>query len=175
VRSAPAARCDPAGCRLRRYEPRDEDAAIALWLRSWQAAYPQIDFAARLGWWRERWRNALVPSAAIVVAETGGSIVGFFTLDPATRYLDQIVVAPAHWGTRVGAALIAEAKRLSPAGLELDVNTDNARALRFYRKHEFAVTGQGVNAVSGRPVHRMSWRPPEQSSKSRPVNSAANA
>jgi putative acetyltransferase len=175
VRSPPAACCDPAGCRLRRYESRDEDAAIALWLRSWQAAYPQIDFAARLGWWRERWRNELVPSAAIVVAEKGGSIVGFVALDPATRYLDQIVVAPPHWGTPVAGALIAEAKRLSPTGLELDVNTDNARALRFYRKHEFAVTGEGVNPVSGRPVHRMSWRPLEQSSKSRPVNSPANA
>jgi len=175
VRSPPAARSDPAGCRLRRYEPRDEDAAIALWLRSWQAAYPQIDFAARLGWWRERWRNALVPSAAIVVAETGGGIVGFVALDPATRYLDQIVVGPSHWGSEVGAALIAEAKRLSPTGLQLDVNIDNARALRFYRKHEFAVTGEGVNPVSGRPVHRMSWRPLQQSSKSRPVNSAANA
>jgi putative acetyltransferase len=101
-----------------------------------------------------------VPSAAIVIAESGGSIVGFFTLDQATCYLDQIVVAPPHWGTQVGAALIAEAKRLSPAGLELDVNTDNARAIRFYQKHEFAVTGRGVNPISGMPVHRMSWRPP---------------
>jgi len=172
VSSPPAARS--AGCRLRRYEPRDEDAAVALWLRSWQAAYPQIDFAARLGWWRERWRDALVPSATIVVAESGGGIVGFVTLDPANRYIDQIVVAPPHWGTRVGTALIAEAKRLSPAGLELDVNTDNARAIGFYRKHEFAVTGQGVNPVSGRPVHRMSWRPRQQSPKSI-VNSPTNA
>ena len=55
--------------RLRRYNARDEDAAIALWLRTWQAAYPQIDFAARLDWWRERWRKELVPIAEIVVAE----------------------------------------------------------------------------------------------------------
>ena len=160
MRSPPATAFDPAGCWLRRYEARDEDAAVALWLRSWQAAYPQIDFAARLGWWRERWRNALVPSAAIVIAESGGSIVGLVTVDPVTRYLDQIVVAPPHWGTQVGAALIAEAKRLSPAGLELDVNTDNARAIRFYRKHGFAVTGRGVNPISRMPVHRMSWQPP---------------
>ena len=31
---------------LRPYDPDDEDAAIALWLRTWQAAYPAIDFAA---------------------------------------------------------------------------------------------------------------------------------
>jgi len=145
--------------RLRRYEPRDEDAAIALWLRSWQAAFPQIDFAARLEWWRQRWRSELVPKAAIAIAEADDGVVGFVTVDPSTGYLDQIVVAPQRWGCGIGAALIAEAKRLSPAGLALDVNTDNARAIRFYEKLGFVVSGAGVNAISGKPVHRMSWRP----------------
>ncbi|MGD0331812.1 MAG: GNAT family N-acetyltransferase [Xanthobacteraceae bacterium] len=145
--------------RLRRYEAGDEAAAIALWLRSWQAAYPQLDFAARLDWWRERWRTELVPSAAIVIAEAAGEMIGFVTVDPRTLYLDQLVVAPQRWGSGVGAALIAEAKRLSPAGLDLDVNTDNARAIRFYGKQGFVVSGAGVNPISGKPVHRMSWRP----------------
>ena len=149
--------------RLRRYEAGDEDAAIALWLRTWQVAYPSIDFGARVAWWRERWRNELVASAVIVVAEADGDsengMIGFVTVDPGTRYLDQIVVAPERWGAGIGEALIAEAKRLSPAGLDLDVNTDNAHAVRFYQQLGFAVSGAGVNAVSGKPVHRMSWRP----------------
>jgi putative acetyltransferase len=148
-----------AGCSLRLYEPRDEDAAIALWQRSWTAAYPAIDFAARLDWWRKRWRHELIPAATVVIAEAGGTLLGFVTVDPRTRYIDQIVVAPERWGSGVGAALIGEAKRLSPQGLELDVNIDNARAIRFYRKLGFAVTGAGNNPVSGKPVHRMSWRP----------------
>ena len=41
---------------LRPYAAADEDAAIALWQRTWQAAYPDIDFAARVEWWRRRWR-----------------------------------------------------------------------------------------------------------------------
>jgi putative acetyltransferase len=48
------AQTNAPGVSLRPYDPRDEDAAVALWLRTWQAAYPAIDFAARLGWWRER-------------------------------------------------------------------------------------------------------------------------
>ncbi len=32
---------------LRPYRAEDEDAAIALWLETWQQAYPSIDFAAR--------------------------------------------------------------------------------------------------------------------------------
>ncbi len=145
--------------RLRRYDARDEDAAIALWLRTWQAAYPQLDFAERLGWWRERWRNELVPSAEIVIAEDSGVIIGFVTVDPRTLYLDQIVVAPERWGSGAGAALIEEAKRISPTGLDLDVNTGNARAIRFYEKEGFFISGAGVNPLSGRPVHHMRWRP----------------
>jgi putative acetyltransferase len=148
---------------LRRYAPNDEDAAIALWLRSWQAAYPRIDFAARLNWWRERWRNELVASSEIVIAEAESEgarvMIGFVTVDPRTHYLDQIVVAPEHWGSGIGAALVAEAKRLSPAGLALDVNIDNQRAIRFYEKQGFAITGAGVNPISGKAVHRMTWRP----------------
>ncbi len=145
--------------RLRRYDAGDEAAAIALWLESWEAAYPQLAFAARLDWWRQRWCNELVPAAEIVIAETDGEVIGFVTVDPRTLYLDQLAVAPPHWGSGVAAALIAEAKRLSPVGLDLDVNTDNARAIRFYGKEGFVVSGEGVNPISGKPVHRMTWRP----------------
>ena len=144
---------------LRPYQPNDEDACIALWLRSWAAAFPNIDFAGRLAWWRARWRGELAPTAHIVVAEAANAIIGFVTVDPNTRYLDQIVVAPERWTSGVGLALIAEAKRISPQGLDLDVNTDNARAISFYGKCGFSIAGAGLNPISGRPVHRMSWRP----------------
>ena len=144
---------------LRAYTPHDEDGAIALWLRTWQAAYPQIDFAQRLAWWRERWRNELVASAEVVIAQRETAIIGLVTVDRRTLYLDQLVVAPEHWGSGLGGALLDEAKRRSPSGLDLDVNTDNARALGFYRKHGFSIHGSGVNPVSGKAVHRMRWRP----------------
>jgi putative acetyltransferase len=148
---------------LRAYAARDEDAAVALWLRTWQATYPELDFAERLDWWRERWRKELLPAAEVMIAEAQDSekadMIGFVTVDPRALYLDQIVVAPEHWGFGVGAALLAEAKRLSPRGLDLDVNTDNARAIRFYEKCGFVIAGAGKNPISGKPVHRMSWRP----------------
>jgi putative acetyltransferase len=145
---------------LRPYDPaRDEAAALALWLRTWQKTYPTIDFAERLDWWTRQWREHLVPSAAITVAEAREEIVGFVTVDPRTHYLDQLVVAPEFWGIGVATKLIAQAKRHSPAGLNLDVNTDNARAIAFYEKEDFVITGNGFNAFSGRPVHHMSWRP----------------
>ena len=142
---------------LRPYTAADEAAAIELWRQTWQEAYPTIDFAARVDWWRERWRSELVPSASIVVAEAAGALVGFVTVNAATGYLDQIVVAPPHWGAGIAEILLDEAKRLSPARLALHVNQDNARAVRFYRKHGFAVAGEDVNARSGAPVYLMKW------------------
>jgi putative acetyltransferase len=180
---------------LRPYTAADEEAAIELWRRSWKLHYPHIDFDARVPWWRERWRNELVPVAAITLAEigeaqqepspfipakagiqtgtrgidsagsplsrgrTGKVLAGFVTVDPKTMYLDQIVVAPEHWGSDVAAALVAEAKRLSPRGLDLLVNKDNARAIRFYQKHGFVYAGEDKNPVSGIAVNRMAWRP----------------
>ena len=41
-----------AAYQLRPYRAEDEDAAIALWLETWRQAYPAIDFAARVPWWR---------------------------------------------------------------------------------------------------------------------------
>lgn len=144
--------------RIRYYAPADEAAAIALWQRTWQQAYPQLDFAARIDWWSARWRDELVPNAEIAVAEQNGTLIGFVTVERGNGYLDQIVVAPEAWRAGIGAALLDEAKRLSPSGLTLHVNTDNPRAIGFYQKHGFAIAGQDINPRSGAPVHRMTWK-----------------
>jgi putative acetyltransferase len=144
---------------LRPYMPADEDAAIELWRRTWAQHYPHIDFDKRVAWWRERWRNELVATAHIMVAESEGALIGFVTVDPKTLYLDQIVVAPERWGSGLAAALLEEAKRLSPRGLNLLVNKDNSRAIRFYQKNGFVYAGEDKNPVSGIPVNRMAWRP----------------
>ena len=76
-------------------------------------------------WWRERWRSELVPKAAIIVAEQSSALVGFVTID-IHAYLDQLVVAPGLWGSKLADALVDEAKRLSPDSITLLVNQDNA-------------------------------------------------
>lgn len=144
---------------LRPYRAGDEEAAIALWQRAWQKAYPEIAFAKRVEWWRARWRDDLVPVASIVIAEREGAMEGFVTIDPNTGYLDQLAVAPECWGSGIARALIDEAKRLAPRGIDLHVNKDNARAIAIYHKAGFAICGEDVNPHSGRPVFRMSWRP----------------
>ena len=143
---------------LRPYVAADEAATFELWRRTWQAAYPNIDFSTRLPWWRDRWRAELVPVCAITVAEMDGEVAGFVTVDPRDGYLDQLVVAPEAWGSTVAAALIGAAKAIAPAGLDLHVNRDNGRAIRFYQKQGFAISGEEFNPRSGAPIYRMSWR-----------------
>ena len=82
----------------------------------------------------------------------------FVTID-AGGYLDQLVVDPAHWGSKLASTLVDEAKRLSPDGVTLLVNKDNSRAIRFYERNGFAHAGEDVNPTSGRPVLKMIWRP----------------
>ena len=108
-------------------------------------------------WWRERWRSELVPNAAVIVAEAAGALVGFVTID-GEGYLDQLVVAPEHWGSKLADTLVEEAKRLSPDSVTLLVNDDNARAIRFYERNGFVHAGKDVNPTSGRPVLKMEWK-----------------
>jgi putative acetyltransferase len=147
-----------AAFHLRPYRAEDEDAAIALWLRTWQLAYPSIDFVARVPWWRERWRNELVANAEIIVAEQDQTQIGFVTID-RRGYLDQLVVSPDHWGSPLATALVDEAKRLSPGGVTLKVNADNYRAIRFYTRNGFVHDGEDVNPASKRLILKMAWRP----------------
>jgi len=144
---------------LRAYSDADEDAAIELWRRTWQQHYPHLDFGERVAWWRERWRQELAPTATISVVESGERLVGFVTVDATTGYLDQIVVVPEAWGSDVATMLMAEARRISPKGLDLRVNADNTRAIRFYEKQGFVDAGEAVNEISGAPVRLMRWRP----------------
>jgi putative acetyltransferase len=83
-------------------------------------------------------------------------LAGFVTID-VTGYLDQLVVGPDHWGSKIAASLVDEAKRRSPSGITLLVNADNARAIRFYQRSGFVQAGEDVNE-SGRPVLKMAWK-----------------
>ena len=130
---------------------------MALWLKTWQQTYSSIDFAARVPWWRERWRNELVPNAASW-SPNKGSRWSDSSPSITHAYLDQLVVAPEHWGSELANALVDEAKRISPDTITLLVNDDNARAIRFYERNGFVHAGQDVNPTSGRPVLRMIWK-----------------
>jgi len=144
---------------MRPMRAEDLSETLDMWVAAWQVAYPQIDFGARRGWSAERIAELERTGSRSVVALRDGRIVGALVLNPDSGYLDQFVVATAWQGRGVAALLLAEARRIAPTGLDLHVNQDNTRAIRFYAKHGFETVGEDVNPRSGAPIFRMRWRP----------------
>ena len=144
---------------LRPIRTADRPAALDLWVASWQATYPAIDFEARRAWMAERLDEHARQGAQCIVALDGEHMVGLSVIEVAAGYLDQIAVDPRHLGSGIAETLLAEAKRLCPAGFWLHVNQDNVRAIRFYEKHGLLTIGEDVNARSGAPIYKMRWQP----------------
>ncbi|MFG1479899.1 GNAT family N-acetyltransferase [Xanthobacter sp. V4C-4] len=137
----------------------DRPAMADLWVDSWVRTLPEIDFEARRAWLAGHLDTLAAAGTLIRVAEAEGIVAGFVAIHPGTGYLDQIAVAPAFWGRGAAEALMAEARRLSPARVALDVNQENPRAVRFYVKMGLVITGEGENPMSGRRTFHMEWRP----------------
>ena len=91
------------------------------------------------------------PRYAFQVAQSEDRFIGYCKLGPASGDFDcdlelkQIFVRREHYGTPVGAALMAWAKQEAASRdvetLGLSVWEGNARAIRFYEKHGFERTG----------------------------------
>jgi putative acetyltransferase len=137
----------------------DRAEIIELWLASWTAAYPGIDFETRRGWFDEHLSLLKTQGCTTLAARDGaGKLAGFVIFNRVSGWLDQFAVHPAAFGTGIARALMREAKRLSPGSLQLDVNADNSRALAFYAREGFDRTGEGVNPNSGARTLGLEWR-----------------
>ena len=143
----------------------DERAALLdLWVASWRATFPTIDFDARREWFVGHLAGLEAAGAALIcicedTAKPGErKLVGFALIDPKTGWLDQIAVKPNAFGAGVGRELLNAAKRAAPEKIRLDVNADNFRALRFYKREGFTRVGAGVNKLSGRETAVLEWK-----------------
>lgn len=134
---------------------------VDLWVASWARTLPAIDFEARRPWLVDKLTELAATGTRIRVAvvETG-EIAGFVTIDPGNGWLDQIAVHPDWWGAGIAEALLADARRLSPERVALDVNVDNPRAVAFYERQGFVTVGEGVNPRSGLATLKLEWHPP---------------
>ncbi|WP_374545806.1 GNAT family N-acetyltransferase [Rhodoblastus sp.] len=144
---------------LRPYRDADWPALLALWIATWSQARPEIDFSARAPWLADLFAQARARGASIAVAEDASGLLGFVLYEPARAWLEQIAVHPRALGSGAAQALIRHAKQACPAGLGLDVNADNARALAFYQAEGFVQVGSGRNPLSGLPTLTLRWTP----------------
>lgn len=135
---------------LRAGERSDLDGLAALWVEVWSQTYPTIDFEARRAWFRARLVDFMEERVAVIVAEERGELLGLVTIDPITGWLDQMAVRAQARGTGVASVLMAEAKRVGPSRITLDVNADNLRAIRFYEREGFRLVDWRLNAEDKR-------------------------
>jgi putative acetyltransferase len=147
---------------LRDFAETDLPGLVDLWVAAWSETGLGVDFDDRRGWLINHLRALGADRAAIVVGlDSAGRLAGFAAINLKSGYLDQLCVTPAERGSGLAAALVDEAKRRSPGGIELDVNQANGRALRFYEREGFSVVGRGLNRQSGLPTLKMRWRATE--------------
>jgi putative acetyltransferase len=137
----------------------DVGAVLDLWVESWSEVCTGIDFRARRDWFRDHVAAWQREGGLARVARHDGALAGLILLKVDSGHLDQVCVAVPFKGAGLAKALMAEARRLSPAGLHLDVNAINTRAIRFYEREGFVRAGEGVNPRSGLPTVRYVWRP----------------
>ena len=142
---------------LREVKETDRTALLDLWQAAWTEVLPEIDFAARRDWFSDYLRGLEASGAVTLVATAGSAPCGFINWHPGTGYIDQIAVDRAWQGQGVARALLDAAKSACPSGLTLKVNQQNPRAVRFYGREGFAITGEGVSAASGLKLWDMAW------------------
>jgi putative acetyltransferase len=137
----------------------DWTSILDVWVASWRATYPDIDFNLRRDW-LVRHIQELEAAGALTLCmfDAQSALVGFVVINPTDGWLDQICVAPDRFGAGFGASLLSAARNVSPNLIRLDVNADNARAIRFYESNGFLRVGRGANTLSGRETIMMEWR-----------------
>ncbi len=122
---------------------------------------PQINFEQRRNWFAAYLSKLEQQHFQLLGAfNQFNTLLGFIAINPETHILDQIAVTIEAKGQNTAAELIEAAKQISPVKITLDVNTDNPRAIAFYKKHGFEHTGTTrVNSLSNLKCTEMQWVP----------------
>lgn len=133
--------------RIRAAQAADTDALLALWRRSVAATHQflapgEVETLAPLV------RSQVLGRLEVWVLEHEGRPVGFMALDGAM--VEALFLDPTHFRRGGGGQLLAHA-RASKGPLRVDVNEQNADALRFYLAGGFEITGRSDVDQGGRP------------------------
>ncbi len=146
------------------------DAAIACAREVWPAAYEPILPAGQVDYMldartdptalteyltaQDRWYDLALPAGE--VQESSGEVLGYASArlaDPQRVRLEQLYVVPRKWGTGVAdllfAAVLGHARAVGATTVDLTVNRNNARALAYYRRNGFELSGEVVADIGG--------------------------
>jgi putative acetyltransferase len=133
------------GLAVRRYLDRDFDYVVRRWHETNLSSYRYVEEHQRhtLEDASEFFRNKLLPSCLVWVAERSGTPLGILALE--SPWIRQFAVFPEHQRGGVGTALLGKARECSPAELRLFTFQRNDKARAFYEKHGFTVVALGIS------------------------------
>ena len=139
---------------IRKFESRDLDAVMQIWLHGNLNAHAFI----AASFWTEHFEMVrdLLPQAELYVHEDAGTrqIDGFIGL--TENHIEGIFVAKAARSKGIGKALLEYAKSRKPC-LTLSVYQKNQRALAFYRREQFIVQSEGIDEDTNEAEIQMLW------------------
>ena len=139
---------------IRKFESRDLDAVMQIWLHGNLNAHAFI----AASFWTEHFEMVrdLLPQAELYVHEDAGTrqIDGFIGL--TENHIEGIFVAKAARSKGIGKALLEYAKSRKPC-LTLSVYQKNQRALAFYRHEQFVVQSEGIDEDTNEAEIQMLW------------------
>lgn len=125
----------------------DFDALTALWEDSVRASHDFLQDADIVAL-RSQVREQYLPMVELYVCREAETIIGFVGV--ASQRLEMLFVAPGAFGNGTGKQLLRYA--VEQLGVtELDVNEQNPRALAFYQRQGFVVTGRSPLDGQGNP------------------------
>lgn len=146
---------------IRRGTAEDAAAAAEVYLRARHAAVPVIPALVHDNDDVRRWfRDVVAVQRELWVAvDSEAGVVGLCVLDG--DWLDQLYVEPGLTGRGIGLALLEQAERERPDGLQVWAFQSNVRALRFYARHGFTEVERtdGHGNEEGAPDVRLAWGP----------------
>ena len=139
---------------IRKFESRDLDAVMQIWLHGNLNAHAFI----AASFWRghfEMVRDLLLQAELYVHEnEAPRQIDGFIGL--TENHIEGIFVAKAARSKGIGKALLDYAKSRKPC-LTLSVYQKNQRALAFYRREQFTVQSEGIDEDTNEADIQMLW------------------
>ena len=130
---------------IRRFEKKDEEAVIRIWLDASIKAHNFVPAA----YWQSKvkdMRELYLPQSDTLVIESNGVIEGFISL--LENYIAAIFVAPETQGRGIGKQLMEHVKKDLPH-LHLSVYSKNKKAIDFYKKQGFEIQKEQTEPHTG--------------------------
>ena len=137
---------------IRRFETRDMDQVMALWLHANIESHSFIE----ADYWKKNYDmvRKLIPEAEVFVEEENEEILGFIGL--TDTYIAGIFVKATEQSKGVGTELLRTVMKLKDY-LKLNVYKKNRKAVVFYQHRGFKIVNQETDENTSEEEYTMEW------------------